>query len=138
MHKGHARRVSSLTYRRRRASGINLMSDLRLLELSLEAANIGTAADASYDYPTACANYAKAVKYFSTIIQRAYPHHAISQSNAEQPGATYIRPPPNCHAMVHPNRCVVDRTEDSHAISLLYNDLAAGLVRSRFPYPPFP
>jgi hypothetical protein len=63
--------VSSLTYRRRRASGINLMSDLRLLELSLEAANIGTAADASYDYPTACANYAKAVKYFSTIIQRA-------------------------------------------------------------------
>ena len=74
---------------------------------------------------------------FSHIFQRGFPDNAIYLFDAEQPGATYIRPPANLHAMVHPNRYVVNRKEDSHAICILFNNLATGLIRWRFSYPPF-
>jgi len=60
------------------------MSDVRLLELSLDAANLGTAADASFDYPSACLSYGKAIKYLSTIIQRSSASQTTRMLNDEQ------------------------------------------------------
>jgi len=70
------RRVSSVAYRRR-SSGISLLSDVELLELSLEAANAGTTSDADFDYKIACEGYRKAVKTLREIIQRASSGHTI-------------------------------------------------------------